>query len=176
IDRGEYVDPGKPLLRLVQIDKLKVIAEVPEKDIRFLSVGQSVEIILATINSAEPDSLTGKIDFIAFSANPATRTYRTKINIDNPGNLRPGMIVRARFIRQEMDQVITAPLFAVMDRDGKKLVYVAENGIARMVPVTIGDSIDQRVVIREGLTPGQRLIVKGQQLLVDGVMISAGDQ
>jgi len=173
VDRGEYVDSGKPLLRLVQIDKLKAIADIPEKDVLYLKVGQAVDIITATINDREPSSLKGTIEHIAYSANEMTRTYRAKIVIDNSaGTLRPGMIVRARFVRQQLQQVISVPLYAVLDREGKKSVFVVENGVAKQLNVEIGSSVDQRVVIKSGLQAGQRLIVKGQQLLIDGAKIA----
>lgn len=174
IDRGEYVDPGKPLLRLVQIDTLNAIADVPEKDIPFLKVGQQVEIIPAIINQQVAVSVTGTIEHIAFSAENTTRTYRTKIVIDNSvGQLRPGMIVRGRFVRQQLRQVISAPLYAVLDRDGQKLVFIEENGLARQIEVEIGSSVDQRIQITAGLEAGQKLIVKGQQLLIDGAKIAS---
>lgn len=176
IDRGEYVDPGKQLLRLVQVDKLKVIADVPEKDVPFLKIGQAVEIIPASINQRSSTPISGVIKSIAFSANPTTRTYRTKIVIDNSSaKLRPGMIVRAKFIRQQLEQVISIPLFAVMDREGEKIVFLAENGVARKVNVVIGSSIGQRIIIDHGLAENQSLIVEGQQLLADGARIVVGE-
>ncbi len=177
VDRGEYVDPGMPLLRLVQIEKLKVIADVPEKDVPFLKVGQSVEIISAAINNLSSPPLTGTIEHIAFSANSTTRTYRTKIIIDNSSNqLRPGMIVRAQFVRQQLDQVISIPLFAVMDQDGDKVVFIAKDGVAHKINVKVGTSIGQRIVITEGLSVNQSVVISGQQLLSDGAKVVAGDR
>ncbi len=176
VDRGEYVDPGKPLLQLVQVNKLKVIADIPEKDISFLNVGDQVEIYPASINTRSSAPISGVIEYIAFSANSTTRTYRTKIVIDNSSAmLRPGMIVRAKFIRQQLKQVISVPLFAVMARDGEKIVFLAENGFARKTKVVIGSSIGQRVVVDHGLMTGQNLIIAGQQLLIDGAKIEVGD-
>lgn len=173
VSRGEYVDPGKPLIRLVQVDKLNAIAALPEKDVSFLKVGQKVEIIPAEMTGKQPDSLEGTIEHIAFSAEEATRTYRTKIAVDNSsGQLRSGMIVRARFVRQRFHQVLAVPLYAVIERDGEKLVFVEEDNIARKIRVTTGPSVDQRIVIESGLSDGQRLIVKGQQLLIDGAKIA----
>lgn len=173
VSRGEYVDPGKPMIRLVQVDKLKAIAALPEKDVPFLQVGQKVEIIPAIINQQQVDSMTGTIEHIAFSAEEATRTYRTKISVDNSaGLLRSGMIVRARFVRRQFRQVITAPLYSVLKRDGKSLVFVEDNGTARKIDVKTGPSVGQRIVIGSGLNKGQRLIVKGQQLLIDGAKIT----
>jgi membrane fusion protein (multidrug efflux system) len=176
VDRGEYVDPGKPLLQLVQIDKLKVIANVPEKDVQFLHAGDQVEIVTASINTRPSDPIFGVIEHIAVSANPTTRTYRTKIIIDNRSSkLRPGMIVRAKFVRQQMKQVISVPLFALIDRDGEKFVFLNDNGQARKVHVVLGNSIGQRIVIEQGLMANQSLIISGQQLLVDGTKVEVGD-
>ncbi|MDX2494867.1 MAG: efflux RND transporter periplasmic adaptor subunit [Desulfuromusa sp.] len=176
VDRGEYVDPGKPLLRLVQVEKLKVIADVPEKDVPFLKVGQQVEIVPASINTQPSAPISGVIEQIAFSANNTTRTYRTKIVINNSsGKLRSGMIVRAKFVRQQLEQVISIPLYAVMDRDGEKIVFLAKNGQARKVNVIIGSSLGQRVVVEQGLSANQSLIVTGQQLLIDGAKIEVGE-
>lgn len=174
IDRGEYVDPGKPLVRLLKVDQLKVIADIPEKDIAYLSVGQKVTITPAKIHAKLVAPVTGKIGFIAYAANDITRTYRTKIMIDNPGNLRPGMIVRAEFVRQSLADVITVPLYALIDREDDKFVYVFDNGLARLVPISIGSSIAQRIVVLDGLSAGDEVVVKGQQLLSDGIRISKG--
>ena len=176
VDRGEYVDPGKPLVRLVQVDRLKVIADVPEKDVMFLRVGQKVKIIPASINNRVSPPVSGMIESIAYSADSITRTYRTKVTIDNQEmKLRPGMIVRARFVRQQFENIIAIPLFAVMDRDGSKVVFIDDNGSARKVDVMTGSSVGQRVVILDGLTAGESLIVKGQQLLSDGAKIEVGE-
>lgn len=177
VDRGEYVDLGKPLLRLVQVDKLKVIVNVPEKDIQFLQIGQRVEIIPANIHGDLPEERIGTIAYLAFSADESTRTYRAKITIDNSaGQLRPGMIVRARFLRRHLTQVITAPLYAVLDRDGEKLVYVEEQGVAHQLPVETGLSVGRRIVIKSGLSAGQALIVKGQQLLIEGARVQVEEK
>ena len=172
IDRGEYVDPGMPLLRLVDVTTLKVIADIPEKDVHFLKTGQKVKIIPTTQKSSIATSIVGKINFIAYSADPVTRTYQAKIIIDNQRlTLRPGMIVRVEFIRQQLNQVIAVPLFAVMDRDGEKIVFVEKEGIVHKARVTTGRSIGQKIVIKAGLAQGQHLIIKGQQLLTEGVRV-----
>ena len=172
VDRGEYIDMGKPLLRLVQVDRLKVIADVPEKDVSYLHLGQTVQVITAGITAPDGQAIEGHIEHIAYAADDTTRTYRTKIVIANKDRrLRPGMIVRAVFVRRKLDNVITAPMYALIDRDGSKSVFIVTDGTAHEVKVTIGRSIADRVVIESGLEVGQQLVVKGQQLLVDGASV-----
>ena len=173
VDIGEYVDPGKPLLRLVSVDQLEVIADVPEKDVGFLRPGQSVTVAPAIIHGDQAKPLTAIIEYIAFVADESSRTYRTRMLIDQPGDiLRPGMIARATFIRQEHRQALVVPLFSVLDRQNTKIAYIVEDGYAREVEVTTGSSVGQQLVVRSGLAAGQQLVIKGQQLLIDGVAVN----
>ncbi|MBE9486212.1 MAG: efflux transporter periplasmic adaptor subunit, partial [Chloroflexi bacterium] len=73
-------------------------------------------------------------------------------------------------------QVITAPLYAVLDREGEKLVYVEDQGIARRLKVVTGRSVGRRIVITSGLSAGQHLIVSGQQLLIDGARVQVEER
>ncbi len=173
IDRGEFTDIGKQLLRLVQVDRLKAIANVPEKDVQFLSVGQQVEVIPAAILGEESQQLIGTIEHIAYAADEMTRTYRTKIAVDNKtGTLRPGMIVRTRFVRRNLPQVIAVPLYAVIDKEGSKSVFVVVDDVVHEIPVTVGATVADRIIVTSGLKPKDVLVVKGQQLLVDGSSVS----
>lgn len=176
VDAGEYVDPGKTLLRLVSVEQLEVIADVPEKDVVFLKPGQQVTITPAIIHGDQVEPLTALIEHIAFVADEVSRTYHTRMLIEKPGSiLRPGMIARATFVRQEHEQALVVPLFAVLDRHDIKIAYIIEDGYARAVEVTTGSSIGQQLVVRSGLEAGQQLVVKGQQLLIDGAAVNEGD-
>jgi membrane fusion protein (multidrug efflux system) len=174
VDRGEFTDFGKPLIRLLQVDKLKVIVDVPEKDIAYLRVGQQVSVIPAKLSAQAVVPVEGTIEFISYAADDITRTYRTKIIITNPGFLRPGMIVRTQFLRQALSDVVTVPIYALIDQEGDKFVFLSDQGVARLVPVIIGNVIGQRVVIKDGVSPSDRVVVKGQQLLAEGSKVSEG--
>lgn len=173
VDRGEYVVTGQPMARIVQVDRLKVMVDVPEKDVSYLKVGDDIRIVGAVIDGKEAVTTVGRIQHIAYTADPATRTYRAKIAIDNKdGVLRPGNIVRAHFSRRNIQNALSVPLYALIDRDGRKVVFVEDNGVARMVSVTTGAVIGRRIVVEEGLAAGDRIIVKGQQLIMDGAQVA----
>lgn len=175
VEVGEYVDPGKPLLRLVRVDQLKVVADVPEKDVTFLREGQQVTLIPAAIQGYKLEESSATITHIALVADEMSRTYRTTLVIDNPPpSLRSGMIVRVTFVRQEHLQVIAVPLPVVLDRGGKKVAYVVEDDKAREVEVVAGSAIGSQLIIHSGLSAGQRLVVQGQQLLIDGALVNDG--
>ena len=169
VDRGEYGNVGTPAAVVVQVDRLKLLVNVPEKDVLFIQKGEAVTVFPAGVNGTRSPGIKGKVINVGYQADPMTRTYRTKIRIDNrDGAYRPGMIVRVRFIRRLLKDVLAVPLYAVVDRDGEKFVFVVENGRAVKHSVRLGSVIDGRVIVQSGLSGGEQLVVKGQQLIQDG--------
>jgi len=172
VERGEYVKVGNPVAVIVQVDRLKVLVDVPEKDVRYLHVGEQVEVLQTQIDTGETISRPGKLAHLAYKADPVTRTYRAKVEVDNHDRqLRPGMIVRIEALRRTLEAAIAVPLYAVIENEGRKVVFVEEQGKARLRQVEIGRALGDQIVIRKGLSAGERLIVKGQQLLNDGMSI-----
>ncbi|WP_305041857.1 efflux RND transporter periplasmic adaptor subunit [Geoalkalibacter sp.] len=175
VDRGEFVSEGTPVAEVVKVDRLQAVVEVPEKDVHFLHVNQDVDVVSARITGDAGELMRGKLFYLAFKADPVTRTFRAKVSVDNAeGRLRPGMILRVRFLRQEFRHVVAVPLYAVMERGGGTLAFVEDNGVARVRPVVTGSVIGDRVIILQGLDVGEKLIVRGQQLLEDGTAVTVG--
>jgi membrane fusion protein, multidrug efflux system len=173
VDRGEFVSDGTPVAVVVQVDRLKVLVDIPEKDVAFLRPGQQVQVTPAAIDAGRSSDIRGEITHLTYKADPLTRTYQAKIAVDNRDLLlRPGMIVRVGLNRRNLPQVIAVPLFAVVDRGGARFVFVVENGQAVLRPVQTGAVLGERVIIQTGLASGERLIVQGQHLLSDGVRVS----
>ncbi|OHB33960.1 MAG: hypothetical protein A2X84_01510 [Desulfuromonadaceae bacterium GWC2_58_13] len=173
VDRGEHVSAGTQVALVVQIDRLKVLVDVPEKDVGYLQLGESMRVVQATVDGRDRDAFTGELIHLAYKADSVTRTYRAKIAVDNSeGRLRPGMIVRVEAVRRDLPAAIAVPLYALVDQGGRKVAFVAENGVARLREVTTGSIIGDLVVIEAGLSAGERLLVKGQHLVVDGSAIA----
>lgn len=176
VERGEYLKAGDPVALVVQVDRLKALIDVPEKDVRYFHVGEEVLVVQAQIDTGEEISSPGQLIHLAYKADPQTRTYRGKIEVDNRDRqLRPGMIVRIEALRRELKAAIAIPLYAVVELDGRKVVFVEAQGKARLRPVQIGHVIGDQAVILDGLDRDELLIVKGQQLLTDGAAVKVED-
>ncbi|BCA80243.1 efflux RND transporter periplasmic adaptor subunit [Desulfuromonas sp. AOP6] len=177
VDRGEYVKEGTAAAVVIQIDRLKVLIEVPEKDVAFVKIGDQVRIEQAAIEGLPQIVLPGKIIHLAYKADASTKTYLAKIEVSNgTGLLRPGMIVRTRIVRRSLPDVLAVPLYAVVEREGQKFLFVEEGGAVFRRPVELGAVIGDKVVILSGVEAGERLVVKGQQLMTHGAKVKvAGD-
>ena len=169
VDVGEYINPGDQIAKLVNIDRVKVVINVPEKDITYYRTGDPVRLE-CRLSRDEITSFTGSIDFVAVTANDASRTYPVKIVVDNPeGELRPGMIIDNVFLtRRKNDRALAVPFFSILNREEGKTVFVEEKGAAREIRVEMGIIRNGLVEITTGLEEGDHLIVVGQRELVDG--------
>ena len=169
VDVGEYGDVGKPLADIVNIDKIKINVQVPELDVRYVKKGQKTPVKI----DAFPDrELAGIVDFVAFKADSATKTFLVRSVIDNPGHdIRPGMIGRVAFVRRVIADAIVAPLFAIVDKGGERIVFVEKDGVVQSRTISIGVIEGDRVQITNGLNPGDHLIVKGQTEVEDGMKV-----
>jgi membrane fusion protein (multidrug efflux system) len=177
IEEGEYVQPGTTVAQVVETDPVKVVVQVPERDICFLSVGEKAQVLVNVRGSEH--SLQGTITFISEIADPQTRSTRTEITLGNKeGLLRSGQIVRARLTRCILENAILIPLLAVIPMEDGKAVYVVEAGLAQRRNVKLGVIKGDRVQIVEGLNPGDQLIVAGHRFVAprQKVNVVAPDQ
>ena len=169
VDQGEFIGRGEPFADIVNIERIEVIVDAPEMDVRYLEKGQQAEV---RIDAFPGRKVIGFLDFVAYKANPATKTFRIKVLIENrEREIRPGMIAKVAFLRRVIDDALTAPLFALVDKSGERILYVEEEGIARARTVSLGVVEKDRVQITEGLAPGDHLIVKGQNELEEGMRV-----
>lgn len=167
VEEGEYVAPGTPVAEIVEIDTVKVVVDIPEKDIAFFSVGQQAEI-LADVKECE-ESVVGQITYISQLANPQTRSTPIEITLNNrDGLLRSGQIVRAALTRRVLDEAIMVPLLAVIPQEVGYAVYVVEDSKAERRDVQLGIIKGDRIQVLSGLDGGEMLIVAGHRFVAPG--------
>ncbi len=165
-EAGEFVAVGKPLARVVQVDKLKVLVGIPERDVARFHTGDTVAV---RFDAMPDDTFDAKIFRVATTAEPATRTFRTEIEVTNPaGVLKPGMIAVVALVREAFPQAITVPMFSVLSRPEGLFVFIEIEAKAVMRAVDVGFFQGGQVLITRGLNAGDRLISVGQRSLRDG--------
>ena len=124
------------------------------------------------IDAFQDRRLFGTVYFIAYKADPATKTFLVRVLIDNADHdIRPGMIARVAFLRRVIPDALVAPLFAIVDKGGERLLFVEKDGVAHARTVSIGVIEGDRVQITKGLDPGDHLIVTGQTEVEEGMKV-----
>ncbi len=170
---GELVNPGIPVLRLVNLDRVRINAGVPERYINDIREGTPVTVRLASYGGEE---LQGEVRYAGSLIVPETRTFPVEIVMDNSERLlKPEMVVNLHITRRVLDEVLIVPRSAlVRDEDGLQLFVVSQDGDfskAEARRVVTGAASGVMIVIEEGLNPGEKVIVTGQTNVSDGDMV-----
>jgi len=161
---GASVNPAVPMMTLVDIDKVKAVAGVDEKKIRFIKMGQAAEV---TLEAYPGEVFRAQVTNISPIANPVNRTIEVELTLPNPGyRIKPGMYAEAEWVESKRSATVV-PLTAVVDRAGQKYVFLTEGEQARLDPVTVGVVAGDAIEILTGLQAGQRVVTTGASLLND---------
>jgi RND family efflux transporter MFP subunit len=184
VERGDLGTPGATAFVLADTRIVKVMFGAPDTMIRSLRPGQTIDV---STESMPERTFSGRIARIAPSADPKTRNFDVELHIENASNeLKPGMVASLE-IENGSAPLLAIPLDAVV-RGGQAIlpvqgekgqaglpvlhsqyaVYVVENGKARARGVELGDPMGNLVALRAGLQNGDRVVVSGPALLVDG--------
>jgi membrane fusion protein (multidrug efflux system) len=172
VEQGEYVQSGMPVAEIVDADTVKVVVDVPERDITFFTVGQKAEVFL---NYRDQEKLlVGSITFISELADQQTRSTSMEITLNNKeGLLRSGQIVRVHLTRRIIKNAVLIPLLAVIPMENGNAVYVVNSTEAQRREVELGTIKADRVQIESGLKPGDKLIIKGHRFVAPGQKVNA---
>jgi RND family efflux transporter MFP subunit len=146
---------AEPLFTVARIDRLRIIADIPEAEAGPVKVGQTATLQLSGV-AGRP--LTGKVVRFADALDPATRTMRTEVELDAPPkNLRPGMFGALTIQVVDAPDALLIPTSALRG-GGKPAVFVVEDGRARRRDVDVGFNDGVRVQITRGLSGDEAVI------------------
>ncbi len=169
---GELVNPGQPVVRLVNTDKIRILAGIPERFSGEITEGSDVEVNISALG-IEP--LESTITYSGNVIDPDTRTYTIEVELNNSeGIIKPDMIVELQVNRSTLQDVLIIPRTAVLRDEEGSSVFISrtdnEVKYAELVSVTTGMSSGPVVQILSGLEEGDEVVVSGMRSL------SIGDQ
>lgn len=174
IEPGDTASAGRPVFEIVQMEPVEVNVGVPETDVHLVKIGQEAEI---TIPALPGKTFKGTVRLINISADPGTRTYMTRIPVENPELLlRVGMVAEATIRGDQTVSMVTLPGDAVVrDPQGATQVYVYYPDKKRVYAkrVEIGTAANKEVEIKSGLSGDELIVLAGQTKLRDGLTVSA---
>jgi len=157
VTAGEAVEPGKMLFKVVSLGQVWATAQVYEKDLSRVQVDQPVEVVT---QSYPGKIFKGRISSLDSTINPETRTLAVRAILNNPGGLlKPAMFATLRLTTGSRSQPVTViPRSAVLDIDGKPVVYVQNGDAFEPTQVTLGQSDGPWIEVKDGVFPGDRVV------------------
>ncbi|HZM96409.1 MAG TPA: efflux RND transporter periplasmic adaptor subunit [Vicinamibacterales bacterium] len=174
IEVGTLVGAGTVGFVLGDVSAVKARFGIPDAAIATVKLGENIGV---TVEAVAEKMFTGRITAVAPTADPQSRVFDVEVTIPNTdGRLRPGMIgtVALGLPPTPVQQPLTVPLSAVIratDSDSYALMVVERKGdveIAHLRRVELGDVLGNGVAVTHGIAAGDRVVVTGASLLVDG--------
>lgn len=163
VEVGEWVSAGGTIAGLADDSEIDVVVDVPAAMLAFLEPGRPVQV------KSGGRVLEGRFASYVPSGDIATRTFVVKLRLKNTAGLVEGMEARAVLPVGEKNNGLLVPHDAVLDKYGTNVVFVVQEGKARMIPVqVVGYNGMQAGVAGPGLESGQQVVVKGNERLRDG--------
>ena len=169
VEEGVNVMPGLSVFKLVLIDEVYINVPVPENEIGNIKTGQPATITVSALGNRE---YKGIVDNKGVEANPVSHTYAVRIRTGNPqSELMPGMVCKALLQNVEDKKVIIPNKSVQISPDNKKFVWLADGNTATRRFITVGSLSDYGVIVEDGLSAGDRLIVEGGNKISEGMKI-----
>ena len=162
-EEGGMVGAGRPVFELVDLSRFKLKMSLTEDEVLKIDRVSSIEIIIR----AMPDEVfEAKLLHTAVKANHALQ-YDVELAVDNANVsiLKAGMLAQARFRMEGQQEVLAVSRQWMLD--GER-VFVIKDGVARLRSIVPGEAVEDRLIVKSGLSAGELVVSSGMVNLRDG--------
>jgi membrane fusion protein, multidrug efflux system len=175
IEPGMSAMPNLASITIVKIEKVFAKVPISENEISLLKKGDKAKIKIGALNNNE---FIGTVEEIGVLADPIAHTYKIKIGINNNARqIKPGMICNVTIDKLNKNEGLFVSSRAVLvDEQGKSFVFAINQNKSIKKYVKTGKLLKNGVEIIEGLEAGEKVVVTGQQKLVDNSLINIVNQ
>jgi RND family efflux transporter MFP subunit len=175
VKEGELASPGMPMLRLVNLNRMRVSSRISESYLNQVEEGDEVELRFAAYPGMV---LKERISRLGQVIDPQTRTLTLEVELqNNDKRLKPNMLTAIRIEDYRKDSALVVPSIVIRNDFNGTFLFRAvpqgDNLVAEKVYVQPGITVQDRTEIQGGVSPGDQVIVKGYQLVADGTLVSS---
>ncbi|WP_377810886.1 efflux RND transporter periplasmic adaptor subunit [Azospirillum sp. A29] len=167
---GDFVQAGKDIVNLEDIDTLKLDFRVPEMFLPAVKVGQTVKVAVDAFGGRSFDGTVYAIDPLV---DVNGRALAIRARVPNPdGSLRPGLFARVSLTLTTVPDAVLIPEQAIVAFGKDQFVFKVVDGKVVQTRVVLGERRNAEVEIAKGLAPGDMVVTAGQLKIRDGVPVT----
>lgn len=170
---GQAAAPGIPMFKVVNLNNLKVVADVAESYSGKINKGDKVKVVFADINK----TIESNIAFASKVIDPLNRSFKIEIRLNGATDIKPNMLAKLKIADYRNEKAITVPTNSITAGVDEKYVMVktSKNGkaVAAKRVIKTGHTGESRTEILDGIQAGDEIIITGFQELNDGQIIDA---
>lgn len=169
---GEMAQPGLGVVRVVNLNNLKVVAKIADAYVASVKKGDDIIVKFPDL----PREYNAKVSFVSTTVDPLSRTFTIEANLPSNQDLKPNMMAQVQVNdATRKDALIVDQNFVQNTENGKVIFVVAARGnekVAEAKIVETGLSYNGKIEILSGLAAGDMVITQGYQEVVDGQAVS----
>ncbi len=157
---------SSPLFHLSNVDRVRIVADVPEADSSWVKAGQPATF---QVDALRGQQFQGKVARFADALDTDSRTMRAEVTLDShSAGLRAGMYGTVTITLADQDDALLLPASVLVTGSGEPGVMVANNGRAERRRIEIGQNDGIRMHVLSGISDGDRVIAEGKDSVRDG--------
>ncbi len=169
VEVGTFVLPPVVAYTVVSLDPMEILISVTDRDISRIRLRAPADV---HVYALEGRVFSGRVSEVSVAADRTSGSFPVTIRIPNPdGILRDGMTAQAAIHVGERESAIVVSPDVLIERGGQWFAYVVRDTVAESRRVTPGEWVAGGVIVEEGLSAGERLVVKGQAYLDTGTRV-----
>jgi RND family efflux transporter MFP subunit len=172
IATGDFVKRGQALFEITRPDQLQAWLPYPETVALRVQIGQAAKIFSPLTPGV---FAAGTITELQPTIGNGSRAVMAIVDLENPGDLRPGATLAGKVLVETRKQAIIVPIISVVRRPAGQLVYVINDDRAEARLVETGHSENGFVEITNGLANGETVASDGAAFLTDGASVNVAE-
>jgi membrane fusion protein, multidrug efflux system len=162
VNIGQRLKPMDNLFSLGAFSPLFADVHLSERDARSVRPGQPATVRLGSDDAA---TIQGRVERLSPIVDQASGTVKVTVAVEPKTGFRPGSFVRVEIRTDTKADAIVIPKRALIEEDGQNYVFIAQNDTAKRSKVELGYQREGLVEIRNGVKPGESVVVAGQGAL-----------
>ena len=170
VSLGDYLDAGDVIINLEQVDPLKVDFRVPEIYYTTVKLGQTIKL---EIDALPGETFEGTIYAMDPLIDAGGRSIVLRAHVPNSlDKLRPGLFARVSLVYDTHPNALLVPESAIVPFGSQKFVFRVVDGKAAQTQVKVGEYVNGKVEVLEGLQAGELVVTAGQLKIADGMGVA----
>lgn len=174
-DVGQVVAAGTPVMSVAVDGEKEVLIAVPEMDIAGFRPGKDVK---ASFWADDALTLDGRVREVAGSADPQSRTFAVRVSLPNDPRVLLGMTANVQATVGRKAQLVSIPLTAMAEKDGKQIVWTVDRAsdTVHPRPIKVANFTADGVAVADGLKQGDVVVAAGTQFMTENLKVKlSGD-
>ncbi|MFH1098172.1 MAG: efflux RND transporter periplasmic adaptor subunit [Candidatus Desantisbacteria bacterium] len=170
VNENELTNIGRPVVRIVNLDTIKIVVAVVEQDMTNLHINEKATVEIHSIKNGQ---YSGSIHKIGFVADPSSKTFPVEILISNPDHtIKAGMVSTVKFTINHYNNVFVVPQDLIVEGEDSKGIMTVSNNVVKLKKVEVALPEKDKIAVLSGISEGDKIIYVGHKGVSDGDMVT----